>query len=84
MQIVTQNVKHVRDMSVTISHYVCSLTKLFKWTLQRFEGEHICKSYSYLSVVYKFVKATLPCGHYVFLISGIYYSKGKLYLYIKT
>lgn len=71
-------------MSVTISHYVCSLSKLFKLTLQGFEEENIYKSYSHLSVVYKRVKARLSCGHYVFLMSEIYYSKDKLYLHIKT
>lgn len=70
-------------MSVTISHYVCSLSKLFKLTIQEFEEENIYQSCSHLSV-YKYVKERLPCGHYVFVMSGIYYSKDKLHLHIKT
>lgn len=40
---VTQKVKYFRDMNVTISHYISSLSKHSKLTLHRFEEENICK-----------------------------------------
>lgn len=82
-----QKVKHFRNMSVKISHYIfSSLSKLLQLASDALEiwGRKYVQVILTLTSYLQMCKDKLFCGHYVFVMSGIYFSKCKLYLHIKT